>query len=157
MPFMRERRDILGYVLGGWELSGKTRWQSGQYLTVIGNTSIATRRADYLGGEISLPADDRNENRWFNTSVFATAPNDRRGNSPIGLIEGPHWQQWDISLRKVFRTQGSAKITLRADVFNVFNRVNFMNPNTTVTSSAFGTITQARIPRQTQLSLKFEF
>jgi Carboxypeptidase regulatory-like domain len=157
MPFLRERRDIAGYVLGGWEVSGKTRWQSGQYLTVTGNTSIGTRRADYVGGEISLPSDQRNEDRWFNTAAFATAPNDRRGNSSIGIIEGPHLQQWDVSFRKAFRVPGDAKITLRADVFNVFNRVNFNNPNVVVTNAAFGTIDSAKIPRQTQLIVKFEF
>jgi hypothetical protein len=37
-----------------------------------------------------------------------------------------------------FPLQGSTKFTLRAEVFNVFNRVNFMNPNTTVTAPRSG-------------------
>jgi hypothetical protein len=157
VPFLRERRDVLGFVLGGWELSGKTRWQSGQYLTPTGNTSIGTRRADYRGGEISLPEAERNEDHWFDTAVFAAAPNDRRGNATVGLIQGPHFHQWDVSLRKAFPLQGTAKLTLRADVFNVFNRVNFNNPNVTVTADEFGRISSAKIPRQAQLSVKFEF
>src|SRR4029079_16143245 len=31
--FLRDRRDVVGQILGGWEISGKIRWQSGQYLT----------------------------------------------------------------------------------------------------------------------------
>jgi hypothetical protein len=46
---------------------------------------------------------------------------------------------------------------LRADVFNVFNRVNFGNPETTVTDDDFGAIGSARIPRQMQLSVRFQF
>jgi hypothetical protein len=152
---MRNRRDILGQILGGWEISGKIRWQSGQYLTPVGNTLIGDRRADYVGAEIGLS--ERTEQRWFNTDAFTTAPVDRRGNAKVGMIEGPHWKQADLSFRKRFRFTSTATIQLRADVFNVFNTVNFNNPNVNVTSSTYGQISGARIPRQTQLSLRFEF
>jgi outer membrane receptor protein involved in Fe transport len=155
VPFFRDRRNIAEVALGGWEVTGKVRWQSGQYLTVTGNTSIGTRRADYLGGDINL--DSRSEEEWFNTAVFATAPDVRRGNSAIGIIEGPHQYTWDVSLRKNFNLLGRVRIGFRADVFNVFNRVNFNNPNTTVTSNDFGTITSAKIPRQSQLGLRVTF
>jgi hypothetical protein len=157
VPFFRGQNNIAELVVGGWELSGKVRWQSGQYLTPTGNTSIGTRRADYLGGAISLPSDQRDEERWFNTDAFVTAPDDRRGNAEIGIIEGPHWYQWDLSMRKNFSLPGTVKLQVRADVFNVFDRVNFNNPNTTVTSADFGSITSARIPRQTQLSFRLSF
>ena len=155
VPFFRERKDVMAAVAGGWELSGKVRWQSGQYLTPTGNTSIGTRRADYLGGQISI--DDRSENQWFNTALFAAAPEGRRGNAAIGTIQGPHWHQWDLSARKNFALPGTARIQFRADVFNVFNRLNLNNPNVTVTAAEFGRISTARIPRQTQLSFRLEF
>jgi hypothetical protein len=155
VPFFRGDANLLEAVLGGWELSGKVRWQSGQYLTPTGNTSIGTRRADYLGGDIGI--DNRDENQWFNTAAFAAAPEDRRGNAPIGLIEGPHWYQWDLSGRKNFNLPGRATIQFRADVFNVFNRLNLNNPNVVVTQAEFGRISSARIPRQTQLSFRLSF
>jgi hypothetical protein len=154
-PYLRNRRDILGQILGGWEISGKIRWQSGQYLTPTGDTLIGVRRADYAGGEIS--ADNRSEDRWFNTDAFAAAPVDRRGNATVGMIQGPHWKQADISLRKRFRLTQAKNVELRADVFNVFNTVNFGNPNTRTDQDAYGTITTARIPRQSQFSLRFSF
>jgi len=154
-PYLRERRDILGQILGGWEISGKIRWQSGQHLTPTGNTLIGVRRADYVGGEISI--DDRSEARWFNTEAFAAAPVDRRGNAKVGMIEGPHWRQADVSLRKQFRFGQHKKIELRADVFNVLNTVNFNNPNTRTDQSGYGTITGARIPRQSQFTVQFQF
>jgi len=155
VPFFRGRANVAEAVLGGWELSGKVRWQSGQYLTPTGNTSIGTRRADYLGGDISIS--DRNENQWFNTDAFAAAPEGRRGNAAIGTIEGPHWYQWDLSGRKRFRLPGRVNLEFRADVFNVFNRLNLNNPNVTVTAAEFGRISTARIPRQTQLSFRLNF
>jgi hypothetical protein len=157
MPFLRDRHDVVGILLGGWEASGKVRWQTGQYLTADGSTSIGTRRADYLGGDISLPANERTADRWFNTDAFAPAPDDRRGNAKVGTIEGPRWYQWDVSVRKNVALVGSSHMELRADVFNVFNRVNFGNPETTVTDDDFGAIGSARIPRQMQLSVRFQF
>ncbi|MGB2714551.1 MAG: carboxypeptidase-like regulatory domain-containing protein [Vicinamibacterales bacterium] len=155
VPFLRDRQNLAGLVLGGWELSGKTRWQSGQYLTPVGDTVIGDRRADYAGGEVSLS--DRTENRWFNTDAFVPAPDTRRGTAKVGMIEGPHLQQWDVSLRKYFKLRGTARLNVRADVFNVFNRVNFNNPAVNVSDDNYGTITGAKIPRQSQLSLRLEF
>jgi hypothetical protein len=153
--YLRERRDFLGQILGGWEISGKIRWQSGQYLTPTGDTLIGGRRADYVGGEIDL--DDPTAQRWFNTAAFAAAPVNRRGNATVGMIQGPHWRQVDVSLRKRFRFSQTMNIEFRAEVFNVLNTVNLNNPNTATDNAAYGTITSARIPRQSQFSLRFQF
>ena len=153
--FMRHRRDLVGQLLGGWEVSGKIRWQSGAYLTPIGNTLIGDRRADYTGEPITI--DDRTEERWFNTAAFVAAPVERRGNAQVGQIEGPHLNQWDISFRKRFRFTRTSNLELRADVFNVFNTVNFNNPTVNATSSTYGQISSAKIPRQSQFTLRFIF
>jgi hypothetical protein len=73
------------------------------------------------------------------------------------MIEGPHWRQADLSLRKRFRFSSSKHIELRADVFNVLNTVNLNNPNTQTDNSNYGRITTARIPRQSQFQLRFQF
>jgi hypothetical protein len=155
VPFFRGDHGLAGQTLGGWEVSGKVRWQSGQYLTVTGNTSTGTRRADYLGGEIDL--DDRGPDKWFNTAVFATAPDTRRGNATVGQIEGPHFYRWDLSLRKRFALPRDSNVELRVDAFNALNRVNYNNPATVVTSSNFGTISAAKTPRELQFSLRYQF
>ncbi len=157
LPFWRARRDVVGLALGGWEISGKTRYQSGQYLTPTGNTSIGTRRADYVGGVIDLPAGERTEDRWFNTAAFATAPDTRRGTAKVGMITGPDRYTWDLSVRKYFRLTGRARVGARIDVFNLFNRLNYMNPNITVTSGSYGRISDTRPPRQMQLGLRLDF
>ncbi|HET7695679.1 MAG TPA: carboxypeptidase regulatory-like domain-containing protein [Vicinamibacterales bacterium] len=154
--FMRDRRDVLGQILGGWEISGKIRWQSGQYLTPTGNTLIGVRRADVVPGQ-DIDLDDRSEAKWFNTAAFVAAPVDRRGTARVGMIQGPHWRQADVSLRKRFRIARSKSLEVRADVFNVLNTVNLGNPNTQTDSNNYGRITSARIPRQSQFSLRFQF
>ena len=157
MPFLRDRHDIIGTALGSWEVSGKVRWQSGQYLTPTANTLIGNRRADYTGDDVNLPASERSADRWFNTNAFVAAPDTRRGNAPVGIIQGPHLHTWDLSLRKYVRVQGRARIGLRADMFNVLNRVNFSNPNTNLNSGTFGQIADSKPPRQMQLSLNLDF
>ena len=157
VPFMRDRKDFLAQVLAGWEISGRTRYQSGQYLTVTGNTSIGTRRADYLGGEIDLPSDERSTAQWFNTDAFGPASDTRRGNSKVGMVEGPPFNRFDLSLRKNFRLSGNSRVEVRADAFNVLNHVNLNNPNVTVTNTAFGSINGAKTPREFQFGLSFRF
>ncbi len=99
MPFFRKSNAILQNTLGGWELSGITRFQTGALLTPTGNSSIGGRRADTTGQEIDGP---QTLDEWFNTGAFANPPNDRRGLAGVGIIEGPGRHLWDISLRKRF-------------------------------------------------------
>jgi Carboxypeptidase regulatory-like domain len=154
-PYLIDRNDWLSAIAGGWELSGKMRYQSGQYLTPTGDSSIGGRRADYVGGEVSI--DDANETRWFNTAAFTVPAEDQRGTAKVGQIEGPSFYQWDLSLRKNFRFSERFNLTPIFDVFNVFNRVNLGNPTTNVSSGAYGTIGSAQPSRQFQFGVRMDF
>jgi hypothetical protein len=81
------------------------------------------------------------------------------GNAPLGNIIGPGYYSWDLSLRKNFRLPvESMGLMIQLDAFNAFNRINYGNPATTVTtSSSFGTITSSQPPRNVQLGAKFTF
>ncbi len=89
VPFLRERRDFLGQALGGWEVSGITRFQSGQYLLAHGQhvDRRPPRRLRCPARRFRSTTADENE--WFNTAAFVAAPNDRRGTAAVGVIEGP--------------------------------------------------------------------
>jgi hypothetical protein len=155
VPLFKGRGGLLEAALGGWEVSGITRLQSGGYLTPSANTSIGGRRADYLGGEVSIA--DANEAKWFNTAAFGPSPEDRRGNAPVGIIQGPGRHTWDASFRKKFRVVGRSKVGVQADVFNLFNRVNLNNPSVNFNDANYGRIASAGPPRQVQIGLRFEF
>jgi hypothetical protein len=99
LPFFRKFKGLIGEALSGWELSGITRWQTGPHLTPTGATSIGNRRADSTDVDIDGP---RTVDEWFNKSAFTQAPNERRGTSGVGVIEGPGRKLWDLSLRKKF-------------------------------------------------------
>ena len=53
---------------------------------------------------------------------------------------------------------GGRELQLRVECYNVLNRMNWRAPNTTVTSTAFGTISAiSGYPRQFQLAAMFKF
>jgi hypothetical protein len=161
LPFFKNDRGVLGQVLGGWELSGITRYQTGAPLTITGNTSIGGRRADYVGGD---PYNDERINpttgavQWLNPAAFASAPEGRRGNSERGQFRGPSYHIWDISLRKQFGITDDVKLQIQADFFNAFNMVNWGNPATNLSGSGFGNITAITgQPRNIQLGARVIF
>lgn len=158
VPFFRDQGGLKEGLAGGWEVSGKTRYQTGQHFTALSNSSTGNRRADYLGGDVT-PA-DQDENNWFNKDAFGVVPNDRRGTATVGQIAGPDFYQWDLSFRKDFRFAGRFRLTPIIDVFNLFNRLNLSNIDDNgrnVSNASYGTIASANPPRQMQFGLRFDF
>ena len=155
VPFFRNMKGVGGAVLSGWEISGITRYQSGAYFTVTGNTAIGTRRADYVGGPVLLAS--KGPDGWINPAAFAAAPPTRRGNSGAGNVQGPNLETFDFSLRKQFSINERFNLRFQADMFNAFNRANFRAPSTVVTTGGFGTITTTGPARNIQFGLKLNF
>jgi hypothetical protein len=168
-PFFRNHGGFLGETLGGWELSGITRAQTGQPLTVSGSQTIGpsgtgvstfSRRANFVPGVpfysgFNCPA---NKKCYFNPAAFATEPNTSVGNGGVGSIVGPGYFSWDLSLRKAFKLpREGMSLMFQADAFNAFNHANWSNPSTTVTGGGFGQIGSANPPRQLQFGAKFAF
>jgi hypothetical protein len=164
LPFFKKFIGTAGNILNGWELSGITRFQTGQYYTPVANSTIGTRRADYLGGDIALPDDERGSARWFNTAAFGQAPEDRRGNARMGSILGPGRNLWDISMRKSFAITEGIRLQFRGDMFNLFNHTNLNlcsgNCGGLIVDANqvnYGTITNSAPGRQVQLGLRLTF
>jgi hypothetical protein len=165
LPFFRTMNGFAGAVLDGWEVSGITRFQSGAYFTVTGNTAIGTRRADYIGGPVLLS--NKSNDGWINPAAFAPAPLGRRGNSSVGMVQGPNLQTWDFSARKQLPISERFRLRLQVDFFNSLCRSNFRAPdvgfanlNATGTGSSnanFGKITTAGPARNIQFGLKLNF
>jgi hypothetical protein len=66
---------------------------------------------------------------------------------------------WDltenVSLAKTFQITESARVDIRGEAFNLFNRTIFGTGSTNLNAGAFGIVTnQANNPRQMQLGLK---
>jgi hypothetical protein len=154
LPFFRKSSGLLNNTLGGWEVSGITRWQTGPNLTPTGNSSIGNRRADATGQDVEGP---RTLAQWFNRAAFVNPPNDRRGTAGVGVIEGPGRHLWDLSLRKRFALTEKVGLQFQGDLFNAWNIVNLNNPNVDANNAAYGTINGAAPARNIQLGLRLTF
>jgi hypothetical protein len=68
-------------------------------------------------------------------------------------VRGPGFWTFDLAAVKQVPVSG-ARIELRLEAFNLFNRVNFLAPNANRSLPTFGTITGTNPPRQIQLGAK---
>jgi hypothetical protein len=152
-------RGFVKAVLDGYEISGVTRLQSGPYLTVTGtaNSVFGNRRADCLSPDPLFPDGERGPNNWATREAFAIAPDTRRGTCGVGTLLGPGAQTWDFSVRRNFGLTERFKLRFQADIFNAFNRTNFRDLESNLSSAAFGTISTSGPPRNIQFGLKLTF
>jgi hypothetical protein len=157
LPKLKAQPAFIRQPLGGWQLSGIIRLQTGFSYTVTGNSNIlGSRTADYNGGDWLLP--NPGPNGWFNPAVFSAAPQNRWGTSGAGNVQGPGLQQYNLSLTKFFQLHEKVSVRLRGDFINAFNNVNFNGfSSMSVSSSSFGTITSAFPARNIQLGAKLTF
>ncbi len=146
-------------LVGGWQLNGIVTWQSGQALG-FGN-------AIFTGDikNIALPSSERSADRWFNTDAGFNRVNNQQLASNIRTfplrfsgVRSDAQNRWDISALKNFAIVERLRMQFRAECFNALNHTSLNNPNTTPTSTAFGTITGTAAQARTfQFALKVEF
>src|SRR6266852_3768095 len=165
VPFLRNQGGFIGTALGGWQLSGITRAQSGPPITILANSSVAGtpvngRRADRVAGVSLAPTVP---GQWFNPAAFANPSPINPGTSGVGTFTGPYVFVTDLSLRKYFKLpRENMNVMFQSDFFNIFNRANYSlgslgNATLTVPSGNFGSFGSASNPRNVQFGLKFNF
>jgi hypothetical protein len=97
---------------------------------------------------------------FFNESAFSDPGDQQFGNSPRynGNLRGQGVNTLDFSLFKNFQVGERKRLQLRAESFNLLNRVQFGEPNAAFGSDTFGQISsQANSPRRLQMGVRFEF
>jgi hypothetical protein len=168
------RSGILNGVLGGWNLSTITLFETGLYLTpTISVTDDQTNtdpsasgievvRPDRVGNPI--PA-DRTRTAYYNINAFAPPPLNagRVGNAGVGSLEGPDTTVVNAGLAKVIELHENLHLRFEATFTNVLNHTNFAPPTTDVSNpSLFGALTTAESAesagnRTGQAALRVEF
>jgi hypothetical protein len=153
------------HLVGGWRLSAIQAYNTGFPIGVTSNGTLpifngANRplvttydwRAPVSGSSF-----DPNKDKYLDASVFPIQPvgilgNAPRKNSKVRVF--PTLNE-NVSLAKTFSVTERLRVDVRAEAFNVFNRVVFGGPQTSLNSSTFGVISsQANSPRQMQGGLK---
>jgi hypothetical protein len=151
----------LGNVVGGWKVTSVVTLGSGFPLTVsagedsanIGNCCRPNR--DF---SVSTSLDDPTVDKWFNTAAYSRAAQGTFGTAGRSEIIGPGIFNLDFSMLKEIRFGRQPYLEFRVEAFNALNRPNWGEPNTTLSSVAFGRISSTRGDmRQIQLGLKLLF
>ena len=168
LPFWRAGNALHEKILGGWQVSGVTFFQSGQPLSVWLNDDRAgvgdtTNQPWNLAGDPNISNQGFSQGSavdqifWFNTAAFTRPAAGTFGNAGRNPIRGPHTQSWDIALFKTVGAPTGTRVQFRAEAFNFPNHPNLNNPTTNPTSGSFGRVTGKGSERNIQLSLKLLF
>jgi len=187
LPFFRDQSRLVGKILGGWQISGITQFQTGGTCTALKNNDYAHVGQDgnldgncnppgaagqfwAINGDPATPhemAHNAGEAKyWFATtnadgSPIFTAPAAFTFVTQQGIrnkIHNPGFENWNIGLFKRFAINERTGFQFRAEAFNAFNHPNWSAPNYDPTNSNFGKVTgKTDDVRQLQLSLRFYF
>ena len=122
-------------LLGGWQLNTLFSFFSGTPFTVYsGDDSSGTGefadRAEVVGNPFAnVPASDRATSTyyWFNPAAFASPTQGTYSNQGRNEFYGPWTKQIDFSVFKNFRITEHITAQFRAEIFNIFNFVNYGN------------------------------
>ena len=137
--YMSNGNPVVDGVLGGWHLYWMGYLESGQFFSpsFSGSDPSNTNTSGGLPDRIcngNLPADQRTVSRWFDASCFVVPPAGRLGNSGANVLEGPGFNNQNISIAKTFRIKERFRFTLTAAASDAFNHPNFTMPAANISS-----------------------
>jgi hypothetical protein len=160
----------------GWQVNSLITVHSGTPLNILAGTNRSGTgqnrdRVDLVGDPFSgfssaIP--NSLAIQYITKAAFANPATGTFGNIGRNALYGPGFGSVDFSVFKSTPITERVKAEFRVEIFNLFNRTNYANPNTTYSSSSFGQITSTRNggsapglgfgePRNTQLGLKLVF
>ncbi|MEK7752782.1 MAG: hypothetical protein AAB654_12750, partial [Acidobacteriota bacterium] len=153
-PLLGGAGGLLGQFVNGWQVQGMYEGQSGDALG-FGNAIFYGNLHD-----IPIPVGQRRAERWFNTeagferdTARQLASNIRTFSSRFNGIRGDGINNMDLSMFKSVQIRERLKAQFRLEAYNALNHVQFANPVTSPTSTAFGTITGEKGHGQRQLNV----
>jgi hypothetical protein len=165
---VRKYSGFAGKVLDDWEVSGITQFQSGFPIRLnteddnelINSLFFLGTEAPSLNGPLQILNPKTNGGFYLNYNQFSDPPLGQFNNgTQRTLCCGPGLEDWDFSVHKKISFSENQYVQFRAEIFNVFNRTNFSNPDGGYSDGAtgFGLITSAGDPRLLQFALKYFF
>lgn len=164
LPFDKFTNHRWRALAAGWQLTGITRFSTGLPVflsedddrSLVGSIAQPMDLPGYDGSKLSF-TNPRSGQPYFNISAFSPEPLGFIGNARRGFFHGPGINNFDVGLMKGTNLNDHINLEFRTEMFNVFNHVQFMNPNGNINSSNFGIITTAADPRIGQVSLHLRF
>ena len=162
-------------LMKGWQLNSLFTFHGGSPLNILAGSNVSLTgenrdRVDLVGDPFAnVPTlTGTTAVQYFNKAAFAKPANGTFGNLGRNSFYGPGFGSVDFSVFKKTPITERISTEFRVEIFNILNRTNWANPNTSLSSSSFGQMTQTRNgssapglgfgePRNAQVSLKVIF
>lgn len=112
----------------------------------------------YSDPHVATPGQPGN-NYFLGSSFVSPSPTTITGSYGSGrnILRGPGRSNLDLGFAKTTAITERTALQVKAELFNVFNQVEFLEPDTNISSGTFGQVTSTYSPRVIQLSGKFTF
>jgi len=159
-------------VVGGWQVSAITTFQTGFPFSVVAPDPGAYlsfgMRADQVGDP---DLSSKSINEWFNTGAFSQPAFGVYGSERRNTLTQPGINNWDVGMGKTFQFTERVGFQFRIETFNTFNHTQYgLDPtaaasggpgqsavSNNITSANFGQVTSARPGRILQFGGKLVF
>ncbi len=168
------RGGVTNWILGGWQLAGNLRYESGRplgiyygnnrYSGILFNTGLLPDRVPNVSGYLNTNNSkfDIVTSRYIDSAVFNTpAPNTLGNEGRIdSVLRGWGNYNENVSLFKDFPVYKERVLwRLGGNSSNLFNRHQWCNPDTNLSDGTnFGAVTgQCNLPRAFQIYTKITF
>jgi len=175
LPFGQGHRFLSGgngavkKFTSGWTVSGGSTFQEGFPLALTATPNVTGfnlgLRPNVVPGcnPVTSGSATSRLTDWFNVACFTVPAAYTLGNESQTdpRLRGPGIANYNFALFKKTNLTERFNLEFRSEIFNLFNRVQFGLPNTTVTTAANPTTgyitTQINQPRLIQLALRLVF
>ncbi len=127
-PFTRNR------LVSGWELSGVYAYHSGnpEYIATGWAAGIVNQTSAFIPDRPNVAPGCNllvgQVQQWYNSACFAMPPIGEPGNVEPFSMPGPDYSDFDMAIMKTTRINERLNLQIRAEFFNLPNRVNFRDP-----------------------------
>lgn len=162
-------------LLGGWQLNGVLTGRTGlpvnitvtRASSVMPDGNAGNQRPNINYGVPLVPAGGSTPNDWINLAAFSVPASLTWGDAGRNIGTGPALYQLDTAVSRRVSFGEKARLEMRGECFNLFNRAQFGNPSANISApSSFGQITTlvnttgptgSGTPREFQIALRLLF
>ena len=164
---------VVNTITRNWQVGVIYQHRSGSPMTpgVTGNLALTggTQRAVIVPGiDPYLPESERvwipntaginTQLQWINMAAFTNNSPGVWGDVPRNYLFGPSFWNVDLSFSRIINAGAGRRVEVRVEAFNLFDTVNWANPNVTVGAATAGRVTNTSgDPRIMQFALKYNF
>jgi hypothetical protein len=150
-------------LLGNWQLSGITSFETGTPLNITmngDNAGIGVSGSPYRPDLVGDWAGNGTWQNFFNKNAFSQPARGNFGTAGRNIVRAAGLNNTDASLFRNFPgilKVESSGLQFRAEFYNLFNHTQFSNYGTALGVGNFGQATGARDARTIQLGLRLYF